>query len=412
MKKSCLILLLLLAGCGPRDYFRTQVELTPCARSANHDCREASLLVDEDRGYALGFVEFDDEGCFYDARQAESVLHWLQNSSEPQYVVVYTHGWHHNASDTDFNVRRFKDSLQSIKQRHPGYRVVGLYLGWRGEILDTPYLRMLTFWNRRAVSERLGRGPFKDFLLQVERTVKAHSENRLLTIGHSLGALAIYNALQSEWLERLRRQGSGFDDLLLLVNPAIEARRFIELRHALPDSEPVSGEPAYPSLMVIGSEADNMTRSAFTWTRAVPALFEPGPDPGLALELPEASPWELSTTAIGHYQPFLTHRLESAPGLSDDAACPAVADGSAGLAGNPQLLAAAGDELPQLNQPSLRLQRLPARSQAAPLWFVQTDKNVLPNHGFLNQKPFWCFAEHSLEQTAGWIRAGQDRSVE
>ncbi|WP_157199445.1 hypothetical protein [Methylomonas koyamae] len=90
--------------------------------------------------------------------------------------------------------------------------------------------------------------------------------------------------------------------MLLLVNPAIEARRFIELRHALPDSEPVSGEPAYPSLMVIGSEADNMTRSAFTWTRAVPALFEPGPDPGLALELPEASPWELSTTAIGHYQ--------------------------------------------------------------------------------------------------------------
>lgn len=174
---------------------------------------------------------------------------------------------------------------------------------------------MLTFWNRRAVSERLGRGPFKDFLLQVERTVKAHSENRLLTIGHSLGALAIYNALQSEWLERLRRQGSGFDDLLLLVNPAIEARRFIELRHALPDSEPVSGEPAYPSLMVIGSEADNMTRSAFTWTRAVPALFEPGPDPGLALELPEASPWELSTTAIGHYQPFLTHRLESAPAV-------------------------------------------------------------------------------------------------
>lgn len=402
MRKITLLLLLLLAGCGPRDYFRTQIDASPCISSSGQDCGAASLLADADHGYSLGFVEFDDDGRFYDGRQAEAVLQWLQSSDRPQYVVLYTHGWHHNASDIDFNVRRFKDSLKAIKQRHPGYRVVGLYLGWRGETLETPYLRMLTFWNRRGVSERLGRGQFKDFLFQIERVVKASPENRLLTIGHSLGALVVYNALRTEWLDRVRRQLPGFGDLLLLVNPAIEARRFVELRHALGELKlPAElNEPAYPSMMVIGSEADNMTGSAFTWSRALPALFEPGPNPFNASELPGTSAWELSTTAIGHYQPFQTHRLETAAAdQQESAACPAVVDGNAYPAHYPQILAAAGNsQIVWLAEPYLRLRRVADEFAAGPLWFVQTDKNVLPNHGFLNRKPFWCFVEHSLER--------------
>jgi hypothetical protein len=161
MYKISLLLLLSLVGCGPQDYYRTQIDLSPCISNARQDCREASLVADAENDYSLGFVEFDDEGRFYDARQANAILDWLRHADQPQYVVLFTHGWHHNASETDFNVRRFKDSLKGIKQRHPGYRVVGLYLGWRGETVNTPYLRMLTFWNRRAASERLGRGQFK-----------------------------------------------------------------------------------------------------------------------------------------------------------------------------------------------------------------------------------------------------------
>jgi hypothetical protein len=35
-----------------------------------------------------------------------------------------------------------------------------------------------------------------------------------------------------------------------------------------------------------------------------------------------------------------------------------------------------------------------------PLWVVQTDKYVLPNHGFMAQKPFWCFIDGALSLTA------------
>lgn len=402
--KPWLALLLLLPACATQNYYRTDVRTEPCPLGGYADCSAANLQWHADDGYALGFVEFDDEGRFYDARQAESVLSWLSDGAGPDYVVVYTHGWHHNASETDFNVGRFKESLKAIKQRHPDYRVTGLYLGWRGETMDTPYLRMLTFWDRRAASASLGHGPFKDLLLQVERAVKSHPDNRLLTIGHSLGALAIFNALQADWLERVRRQGQGFGDLLLLVNPAIEASRFIGLRKAVGEMPSLSvfNQAAYPSLMVIGSEADRMTGSAFTWSRAFPALFEPGPDAFSASESPEASAWELSATAIGHYQPFLTHRLEATPESSDATSCPAVLDGDTPQMEPPRLLAAAGQmPLPWLEGPRLSLRRIPVESGNGPLWFVQTDKNVLPNHGFLNRKPFWCFVEYSLEQLAG-----------
>ncbi|OAI28784.1 MULTISPECIES: hypothetical protein [Methylomonas] len=397
---SLAALLLLLSACAPQDYFRTDIRAEPCRIGGKAGCDSANLQWHADDGYALGFVEFDDTGRFYDARQAEYVLSWLKAGTEPHYVVIYAHGWHHNASETDFNVGRFKESLKAIKHRHPGYRVTGIYLGWRGETLDAPYLRMLTFWDRRAASAKLGRGPFKDFLLQVERAVKCHPDNRLLTIGHSLGALAIFNALQADWLERVRRQGKGFGDLLLLVNPAIEASRFIALHQAVGELKaPVAANPtAYPSLMVIGSEADKMTGSVFTWSRAFPALFESVLDSFSPLETREASAWELSATAIGHFQPFLTHRLEAGPESAD--ACPALLDDRAEHADRPTWLA--GDDLPMplFDSPGLYLRRLPAESGNGPLWFVQTDKNVLPNHGFLNRKPFWCFVEYSLEKRA------------
>jgi len=155
MKRSLLALLLMM-GCTQNAPFRSQIPTSPCLASAVQSCNAASLLFDEQDGYSLGFVEFDDHGHYYDQRQAEALLQWLGSDSRPQYVVVYTHGWHHNASDTDNNVRRFKESLREIKHRNPQLRVVGVYLGWRGETLNVHWLRALTFWNRRAVSQDLG----------------------------------------------------------------------------------------------------------------------------------------------------------------------------------------------------------------------------------------------------------------
>ncbi|WKJ92333.1 hypothetical protein QZJ86_09375 [Methylomonas montana] len=313
MNRLLFAMLLLLSACAPKEYFRTEIRTTPCLASVGEDCSAANLVVNQQDDYALGFVEFDDDGRFYDQRQADALLNCLQDQRQPQYVVIYAHGWHHNARDSDNNVRRFKESLRDIKRRNQQHRVVGVYLGWRGETVETPWLRALTFWGRRSVSERLGQKQFLDFLLNVETVVKhdADPNNRLLTIGHSLGASVLLNALQPVWLQRLQ-QGRGdqarFGDLVLLVNPAVEARRFADLRAAVRRVGATNRlVHTNPLVVVASSEADNITKNMFTYSRAVPAWFESVLDPVEQVDMQGASQWDLAATAVGHFRGFITH---------------------------------------------------------------------------------------------------------
>lgn len=394
MNKSLLALLLLVpvSGCTPKDYFRTEISDAPCLSASGKNCGSANLVVDKQDHYMLGFVEIDDRGRFYDHRQADTLLKWLKHEQQPQYIVIYTHGWHHNASDTDSNVRRFRDSLRDIKRRNPQYQVVGIYVGWRGEILDLPWLRLVTFWDRKAVSETIGRSQLLDFLLQVEAVVKGDTKehNRLLTIGHSLGATVIFNALQRVLLQRLTHadgsQPVGFGDLVALVNPAFEAKRFSRIRAAAQHYKRESpfADRYNPLLLIATSETDAMTKTAFAWSRAVPALLESGQDLNPDDELADVSEWELGTTAVGHFKRFITHRLESNSAFADDWSCASGADSSASAV--------------------LRLSLQDNSSVHDPYWVIQVDKRIIPNHGFMTRKPFWCF----IEQTMNLVAHNQD----
>ncbi|AMK74990.1 MULTISPECIES: hypothetical protein [Methylomonas] len=410
MNRLLFAMLLLLSACAPKEYFRTEIRTTPCLANAGADCSAANLVVNPQDDYTLGFVEFDDDGRFYDQRQADALLKCLQDSKQPQYVVLYTHGWHHNAKDSDNNVRRFKESLRDIKLRNPQYRVIGVYLGWRGETVETPWLRALTFWGRRAVSEQLGQKQFLDFLLNVETVVKhdADPDNRLLTIGHSLGASVILNALQPVWMQRLQ-QGRGdqarFGDLVLLVNPAVEARRFADLRAVVRRVAATKHlEHTNPLVVVASSEADNITKNMFTYSRAVPAWFESVLDPAEQVDMQGASQWDLAATAVGHFRGFITHRLEVTATTSTNQAC--TVDTSGGINTLPNALTLTGPEGIMASAvvwrvaDGLQLRPVAEVPMDDPLWVVQTDKYVLPNHGFMAQKPFWCFIEGALSLAA------------
>ena len=399
-------MLLFLSACAPKEYFRTEIGATPCLASVGTDCSAANLVVNQQDDYALGFVEFDDDGRFYDQRQADALLNWLQDQRQPQYVVIYAHGWHHNARDSDNNVRRFKESLRDIKRRNQQHRVVGVYLGWRGETVETPWLRALTFWGRRSVSERLGQKQFLDFLLNVEAVVKhdADPNNRLLTIGHSLGASVMLNALQPVWLQRLQ-QGRGdqarFGDLVLLVNPAVEARRFADLRAAIRRVGATNRlVHTNPLVVVASSEADNITKNMFTYSRAVPAWFESVLNPVEQVDMQGASQWDLAATAIGHFRSFITHRLEATDTASTNQACTTDSAIVTKMPANPLKLT--GSEGIMISAAVWRvadgLQLRPVADMPLddPLWVVQTDRYVLPSHGFMAQKPFWCFIEQTM----------------
>jgi hypothetical protein len=420
-----IFLLVFLSACTPKDYFRTTVANTPCELNKISACSAANLVSNKEDDYTLGFVEIDDQGQFYDNGQVESLITLLKNQQQPQYVTIYVHGWHHNADDNDFNVRRFKETLKDTKQRNPGYHVIGIYVGWRGETVTVPWLRALTFWDRKLVSEEVGRNSLLDFLLRVETVVKAEGKNKLLTVGHSLGASVIFNSLHQVLLARLAQPENanlrtGFGDLVVLVNPAFEAMRFAAIREAAQryNREYPFSEKQKPLLIIATSESDSTTKTAFSWVRTLTALFEQHRTitPDSRQEADDSLPfseWDLDTTAVGHFNPFITHRLEAHAPVSPDNAC----------AWRPGWLNSVvvrrkkiqfdngerptgegwdtGDELPSVfkDAAQMTLRHLKNSATYDPYWVIQTNKTMIPNHGFINQKQLWCFIDLTMKDS-------------
>ena len=55
--------------------------------------------VSADRNYRLSFVEFDERGDFWDRRQLGEASRAIRASEKPTLLVIFIHGWHHNADD-------------------------------------------------------------------------------------------------------------------------------------------------------------------------------------------------------------------------------------------------------------------------------------------------------------------------
>jgi len=102
-----------------------------------------------DQSFLLGFVEFDDQGKPYDRDQITTLFDRIK--MEAQYrdlcIIVFVHGWKHNAGISDSNVVQFRRLLQQVAQmeleRPPGRywptrKVVGIYVGamvWSRRVL-------------------------------------------------------------------------------------------------------------------------------------------------------------------------------------------------------------------------------------------------------------------------------------
>lgn len=188
-----------------------------------------------------GYVEFDDEGWMYDKDQSranklnqlDTVMSRLQRElKDPAYakddflVVAFVHGWHHNANDTDCNVHEFRSMLQIANDRYaaaglePRRRVVGIYVGWRGESIDVNYLNVTTVLDRRNAAERVAKGDVRELFAQLramqigaaaasiknsDGTLVAPRADRMRTvvIGHSFGGLIAFHGLSPAVLNEL-----------------------------------------------------------------------------------------------------------------------------------------------------------------------------------------------------------------
>ena len=178
-----LLLLLFLTACSSNDIYRSDYEA--CNYKTSGDCAENALqvhAVDEQNEYRLGFVEYDDQGQLRDPKQMDAVLDEYQRiaSSDDVLIITFVHGWHHSAKPEDGNIVSFRnmlgevskmESIGSAQQERKKRKVLGLYIGWRGDSISVPYVNNATFWDRKNTAHNVGQQGVTEVLLKLEEIV-------------------------------------------------------------------------------------------------------------------------------------------------------------------------------------------------------------------------------------------------
>lgn len=334
IRASCMVcaawLALGFAACTTKRPFRVPEERirTSIPEIRDDEVHRAEVerhSVEEHPDFALAFVEFDDQGQLRDPAQLDRaeklVLEEAGGVNGPgAVVVVFVHGWRHNASVCDENVVCFRevltglDNLERLQAAASGYeprRIVGIYLGWRGLTAKMPGPREMTFYKRKAAAHRIGEGQALDVFLRLEG-VRDHlnadaKRSRLVIVGHSFGGALVYSALSSLFEERLANAEpdtavEGVGDLVVLINPAFEAARYTPI-HEMSSARADLATQQPAALVVVTSETDSATRKFFRLGRKLSTLFKRG----MTKEEKQRT-----RTAVGHYEPYRTHWMEPA----------------------------------------------------------------------------------------------------
>lgn len=86
--------------------------------------------------YEIGFVEYSERGNDFDPARTQQLLDRLKQYSAigKLAMVVFIHGWKHNAEQDDPNVTSFTQALANLSESGVlgDRKLVGIYVGWRG----------------------------------------------------------------------------------------------------------------------------------------------------------------------------------------------------------------------------------------------------------------------------------------
>ncbi len=343
-----LTVLFIFSGCSTNSPYRTSLNV--CKPAIQTDCSSSAIIhnqANKTDEYYLGFVEFDDQGQIRERNQMQSVVNTFYDiaAQEDVLLITFVHGWHHNAASDDENVKSFQKLLarisrvesQSTQQSNrPARKVLGLYIGWRGESIEVPYVNDLTFWERKNTAENVGLMGVTEVLLKLEEivNVKAGMEttepkplnSRMVVIGHSFGGAVVFTALQQILSDRFidsRRaktfsgDAQGFGDLVVLVNPAFEAMHFATLYDISQQHCRNYFPTQLPKLAILTSQSDLATKWAFPAGRFFSTFMESHStltrhycenNKPIAMEIKEGN---ADITTIGHFEPYQTHYLDA-----------------------------------------------------------------------------------------------------
>jgi len=336
-----------------------------CASWERHQPITTSSTSLPHKGFDLHVLEFDDEGLPWNRAQQAETFDVLERQlrAEPAVVVAFVHGWKNDASVCNGNLSCFRDVLEILakgeihfaRPRQGGAatsppvtprRVIGVYIGWRGGTVRAKGLKQLTFWGRKhtahvvgdngavtAVIDRLRTMVDKARRLQPRRN--AFRTTSMIFIGHSFGAALLYSAVATSLNGKVGAaiQGAtGLEagpaaaevaqrsltnarppvsdhsievetdgDLVILVNPAMEASRFANLNQT---RNLKFKETQMPMFLTFGSEADGAVGGFFPLGQAFATL---------ARSARSRDIWFSMEKGFGLYEPYHTHRLVEKP---------------------------------------------------------------------------------------------------
>jgi hypothetical protein len=301
-------------------------------------------------------IQADDQGSLWSTLDAQRILDRVQTLSQTQntLIVLFIHGWHHNAAADDPNLLDFRRTLTALndeiskpkrqelrldKTGRPSTRIVGIYVGWRGRSLPW-YLDYFTFWGRKPTAERVGEGDVSEFIERLQRLylrANATAAERktpivgLVTIGHSFGGQVLWKSLgrqleiplaeraprmsnsltpSSGEQEAVRVPIDSLGDLNILVNPALEAYQFARVDALYRQLKYPSTQT--PQVIVFSAENDTARALWFPLARGVTWPFRP-----TFRSENDGYQGQLYGKALGDLEQQLTHDLTREPGDDD-----------------------------------------------------------------------------------------------
>ena len=236
----------LLGACAHNKIYRD--ELGNCISESLDNCENhviAHYFPNTSKEFHLGFIEYDDQGQIRDREQMKKVFDTYSTipGSDDVVVIVFVHGWQHTAEPGDSNVESFKqllaqvsynETLASQQDKRAIRRVLGVYIGWRGDSSVMPILKYLTFWSRKATALEVGLMGVTEVILKLVKIVNLNNardasksrprNSRMALLWHSFGGQVVYTALQGVMADKFIESGGfnaqGFGNLCHINEPS------------------------------------------------------------------------------------------------------------------------------------------------------------------------------------------------
>ena len=177
-------------------------------------------------------IEFDEMGDFWERNQFFAIRRALRKSNTP-LLVTFVHGWQNNARPGNGDLDAFGHFIHELRMQPSlaSFDIHGLFIGWRGAAVNSKYdvsglgwvSRQLSFWNRKAATDRIAGIPLSQTLWQLGDIVRERG-GRSIVIGHSFGGRIIEQSLARSFVSLTGADDSRRPaDLVVLINSASEA---------------------------------------------------------------------------------------------------------------------------------------------------------------------------------------------